>query len=147
PSCTLDDNDGSRALDQWLQGDTYLSVIANQGHNGNRWAEYAINNCQALDVQWVDGRVVFSGCNVLDVDHGIDPLIATSKTARQTPAWTTSGTCSAKSWQTFCRQSRILKLAELIGTASKALDGAVAYACEREQFGKTIGVNQAIKHR
>src|SRR3546814_15365479 len=81
------------------------------------------------------------------MNHGIDPLIATSKITSERAVWTASGTCSAESWRKFCRQRRILKLAELIGTASKALDGAVAYACEREQFGKTIGVNQAIKHR
>lgn len=37
--------------------------------------------------------------------------------------------------------------AMLVGVAETARDQAVAYACEREQFGKPIGIFQAIKHR
>ncbi|WP_341862013.1 acyl-CoA dehydrogenase family protein [Gymnodinialimonas sp. 57CJ19] len=36
--------------------------------------------------------------------------------------------------------------AQLLGIAQKAIDISVAYACERTQFGKPIGVNQALKH-
>jgi len=37
--------------------------------------------------------------------------------------------------------------AEMLGGAQKCLDDSVAYAKERIQFGKPIGVNQAIKHK
>jgi alkylation response protein AidB-like acyl-CoA dehydrogenase len=37
--------------------------------------------------------------------------------------------------------------AEMVGGAEKCLDSSVAYAKERVQFGKPIGVNQAIKHK
>ncbi len=40
----------------------------------------------------------------------------------------------------------ILAAAELVGTAQGALDVAVAYALEREQFGVVIGSFQAVKH-
>jgi acyl-CoA dehydrogenase len=41
---------------------------------------------------------------------------------------------------------RVALAAELIGTAQRALDGAVTYAKERRQFGRPIGSFQAIKH-
>jgi alkylation response protein AidB-like acyl-CoA dehydrogenase len=37
--------------------------------------------------------------------------------------------------------------AELVGHAQRALDMAVAYAKEREQFGRPIGAYQAVSHR
>jgi alkylation response protein AidB-like acyl-CoA dehydrogenase len=37
--------------------------------------------------------------------------------------------------------------AELVGVASRALDMAVAYAKEREQFDRPIGAYQAVSHR
>ncbi len=37
--------------------------------------------------------------------------------------------------------------AEAVGGAEKVLEDSVAYAKERVQFGKPIGVHQAIKHK
>jgi alkylation response protein AidB-like acyl-CoA dehydrogenase len=37
--------------------------------------------------------------------------------------------------------------AEMVGGAEKCLEDSVAYAKQRVQFGKPIGVNQAIKHK
>ena len=37
--------------------------------------------------------------------------------------------------------------AELVGVAQRALDMAVEYAKEREQFGRPIGAYQAVSHR
>jgi len=44
-------------------------------------------------------------------------------------------------------RGRVMISAEMIGGAEKCLESAVAYAKERVQFGKPIGVNQAIKHK
>jgi alkylation response protein AidB-like acyl-CoA dehydrogenase len=41
----------------------------------------------------------------------------------------------------------VLLAAELTGVAQRALDIAVAYACEREQFGRPIGTFQGVSHR
>ena len=41
---------------------------------------------------------------------------------------------------------RILLASESVGIGEAALRRAVAYACEREVFGRTIGSNQAIAH-
>jgi alkylation response protein AidB-like acyl-CoA dehydrogenase len=41
----------------------------------------------------------------------------------------------------------VLVTAMLVGIAEATLDASVAYAKERVQFGKPIGVHQAVKHR
>jgi acyl-CoA dehydrogenase len=41
----------------------------------------------------------------------------------------------------------VLIAAEMLGGAEKCLESAVAYAQQRVQFGKPIGVHQAIKHK
>ncbi len=41
----------------------------------------------------------------------------------------------------------VMICAEMLGGAEKCLEDSVAYAKERVQFGKPIGVNQAIKHK
>ncbi|MGI5130001.1 acyl-CoA dehydrogenase family protein [Pseudonocardia sp. CA-107938] len=43
-------------------------------------------------------------------------------------------------------QIQVALAAELVGTAQRALDGAVAYAKDRRQFGRPIGSFQALKH-
>ena len=47
---------------------------------------------------------------------------------------------------TLVRDGSILTAALQVGHAAEALDLAVAYAKERQQFGKPIGTFQAIKH-
>jgi alkylation response protein AidB-like acyl-CoA dehydrogenase len=44
-------------------------------------------------------------------------------------------------------RSAVVLAAELTGVAQRALDMAVAYAKEREQFGRPIGAYQAVSHR
>jgi alkylation response protein AidB-like acyl-CoA dehydrogenase len=53
-------------------------------------------------------------------------------------------------WPTIERildRARVMICAEMVGGADKCLEDSVAYAKERVQFGKPIGVNQAIKHK
>jgi alkylation response protein AidB-like acyl-CoA dehydrogenase len=44
-------------------------------------------------------------------------------------------------------RGRVMICAEMVGGAEKCLEDSVAYAKQRVQFGKPIGVNQAIKHK
>ncbi len=44
-------------------------------------------------------------------------------------------------------RARVIICAEMVGGAEKCLEDSVQYAKVREQFGKPIGVNQAIKHK
>ena len=44
-------------------------------------------------------------------------------------------------------RGRVMICAEMVGGAEKCLEDSVQYAKERIQFGKPIGVNQAIKHK
>ena len=50
---------------------------------------------------------------------------------------------SLQRWQ----PARVALAAESVGVAQRALDIAVSYAKEREQFGRPIGAYQAVSHR
>lgn len=43
-------------------------------------------------------------------------------------------------------RARVLAAAQMVGIAQRAIDMAVAYAKDRQQFGKPIGAYQAVKH-
>jgi alkylation response protein AidB-like acyl-CoA dehydrogenase len=75
------------------------------------------------------------------IEHPLDPL---------TPLWhlTTlpAGEPVADVGTTLGRDGSILTAALQVGHAADTLDRAVAYAKERQQFGKPIGSFQAVKH-
>ena len=50
-------------------------------------------------------------------------------------------------WKTVRNHALVHLAAEALGGAQKVLEDSVKYAKERVQFGKPIGVNQAIKHK
>ena len=58
---------------------------------------------------------------------------------RDTDAWS--------KLQRVLDRGRVMICAEMVGGAEKCLEDSVRYAKERVQFGKPIGVNQAIKHK
>lgn len=50
-------------------------------------------------------------------------------------------------WEWVRDRALVALSAEAVGGSQKVLEDSVAYAKERVQFGKPIGVNQAIKHK
>lgn len=50
-------------------------------------------------------------------------------------------------WDLALDRGALFAAAQGLGLAQRALDMAVAYAMERQQFGKPIGTYQAVKHR
>ena len=85
-------------------------------------------------------RVLRPGC-------GRRPRRATGRDhGRRRPRQTHSrtGRAGGRHWEP-CRLLAALAL-EAVGVGAKALELAIAYASEREQFGKQIGVYQAISH-
>jgi alkylation response protein AidB-like acyl-CoA dehydrogenase len=49
-------------------------------------------------------------------------------------------------WQEALGHGALFAAAQLLGLAQRAVDLSVAYASERQQFGKPIGCFQAVKH-
>ena len=86
--------------------------------------------------------VPFDGCRVVP----IDPVEGSVTTGRgRATGLTAVAAVGAVSAPVFAH-GLVLAAASAVGVAEAALDVAVAYAGQRVQFGKPIGVNQAIKH-
>ncbi|ATD72290.1 MULTISPECIES: acyl-CoA dehydrogenase [Gordonia] len=91
-----------------------------------------------------DVLIVESSANGLSVETkaDLDPTRRSGKvTLTDTPVTRISGIGS-----TALALTRTLVAAEAVGGAQDTLESAVAYAKVREQFGRTIGSFQAVKH-
>lgn len=126
-------------LAQWLAGERSAGVaetgLVRYAAGASAWRLTWADN--ALTVEWVGASAA---------GYGVEPLIPVASVADDQPQ-STRLPCSLAVWQTYQARLRLLTLAEMLGAAVAALDLSVAYACEREQFGRPIGSNQAIKHR
>jgi hypothetical protein len=61
--------------------------------------------------------------------------------------WSPSAaTCLGAGWGDTAERGAVLVAAQMIGLAQRCVDMAVAYAKDRQQFGKPIGSYQAVKH-
>ncbi len=117
-------------------------------------------NVDTLVVAARSGAKGEAGISLLLVDRGasgmaITPLKSMDMTRRiaevsfdGTPA-KLLGTLDRgwSTWESVRACALVALSAEAVGGAQKVLDDSVAYAKERIQFGKPIGVNQAVKHK
>ncbi len=101
-----------------------------------------------------------AGIALFTVERGapgmtITPLLSMDQTRRiaevkfaSTPAQLLGAPESGwATWRTVRNHALVHLAAEALGGAQKVLEDSVKYAKERVQFGKPIGVNQAIKHK
>jgi alkylation response protein AidB-like acyl-CoA dehydrogenase len=101
-----------------------------------------------------------AGTAVLLVEPGarglrVEPMTTIDPTRRQarvlmdsTPArLLTPGYDASAAVQSMCQHAAVALAAEQVGGAQYVLEMAVQYATVREQFGRTIGSFQAVKHQ
>ena len=77
------------------------------------------------------------------VARPLDPLTPLHRVVDLPQGERLAGADEASTWR---RQGATLVAAMLLGMAARSTELAVAYAGEREQFGKPIGAFQAVKH-
>ncbi|MET0879984.1 MAG: acyl-CoA dehydrogenase family protein [Acidimicrobiales bacterium] len=77
------------------------------------------------------------------VARPLDPLTPLHRVVDLPQGERLAGAGEASTWR---RQGATLVAAMLLGMAARSTELAVAYAGEREQFGKPIGAFQAVKH-
>lgn len=137
----------SDQLEDWQAGGSCLAVAT--AVPPEHWlVEYAHHDRAALATAWEDGVLTLGVLTPALLSAGMDGSMPTARVSRSVELLhATRLPCTEERWKRFQAQRHLLRLAELLGVADRALEHAVAYACERVQFGRAIGSNQAIKHR
>jgi alkylation response protein AidB-like acyl-CoA dehydrogenase len=93
---------------------------------------------------------VVGGDTIWELDGGEREILATSDESR--PLGVVSGgeagraLCPSDVLPALRARSLTILALEAVGVAARALELAVAYATEREQFGRRIGTYQAVSH-
>lgn len=138
--------DMAAMMDGWQNGDSW-PALGLQTLNGQWLLEYGHGAQHALTVQCVGNTLTVSVIEIPVLSRGIDPSMpVVLADITSSPLCSATVACRSTDWLLFQNRYRLVRLAELLGVAAKALDMGVAHATERTQFGRPIGANQAIKH-
>lgn len=140
-------------LDAWLApvlaGQAYYAPAAAQA-DGTLLVEYAAPETLALALRRPAPDRIEIECHTMAdavIGTGLDPAIGTARIPGGAPVRRAALALDEAGWSRLCQGYRLLRSAELLGAAGAALDAAAAHARERQQFGRPIGANQAIKHK
>lgn len=128
-ACVLARPDATIAIQHWIQpfvadADTAAALLL----------------CRGSELHLIDPREA-----VLTRQESIDPFRRLFSVAWEAKPETCIAT-SPEPWFAALDRGALFAAAQGIGIAQRAVDLAVAYAKEREQFGKPIGSYQAVKH-
>ena len=134
-------------LDDWQSGRSWLACATVL--SADHWlVEYAHHDRVAFATAWSDSILTLGTFVPTLMSAGMDGSMPTARADRSVELLhVTRLQCTEERWKRLQAQRHLLRLAELLGVADRALEHAVAYASERVQFGRAIGSNQAIKHR
>ncbi len=108
-----------------------------------RWSAQV--DCLVPDLEIVD-RVLTAGGGVDAVGRMVETMDSTRRLGRLVVADSDSDSQSATDAQLDRPRLRAALALEAVGVAQRALDWGVEHAKERQQFGKAIGVYQAVSH-
>lgn len=134
---------------QTLLSEGQLAGFALESSLGHSFVPYSLNGAPLLKLSYSEGKLRaqwHTGTGVVPGD-GIDPMIDSAWLVDQTNQEKTVLSCSPEEWNGYESRGRLLIAAELLGGAARALQLATAYAQERQQFGRSVGGFQGIKHR
>ncbi len=122
--------------------------VATLRPDGSVFVEGAVAGGQALAFQHQAANLVrLSLYSIKEGIAGLDPSLRVTRLVNQAPGTVLDLQVDDAIWRVLQQRIRLLRVAEMLGAASQALDLAATYARERMQFGRAIGANQAIKHR
>jgi alkylation response protein AidB-like acyl-CoA dehydrogenase len=131
----LDDNRG------WLDKALAGAVVA-IGHPVNPLVADADTADALLLGDGEDIHLVERGAVALTRTESFDPF-----RRLYSVEWTPSpATKVGSGWGDTADRGALLAAAQMVGLAQRCIDMAVAYAKDRQQFGKAIGSTQAVKH-
>jgi len=122
------------------------SVRCSSVQQDDGWIEHFGEAAQYLHLLPVeDGawRLERHAPSTVAVLPGMDPTIGLGRLGQVA---VTAGTLTSQVVLPVLQRHFAFELAHLVGAAGASLDMAIAYAKEREQFGRPIGQFQAVKH-